>query len=397
MKKTVFLFIALMALTAGAYAQDYEVLNRYMKKYSGNWCNRMTRPDSESQLGTPMPEFNFSKSLNSKALKGKTVVLTFWATWCGGCRLLCVDLDSVMMKHSNEYDNVQIIGVDSKEKLADKGYVASTFWKEKGISFPTTKPGKAADQCEESIKAGHPTTVIIDGDGILRGRWDAWSPGVAGSVALAAWAIDIAPRQGIKADLENVNRQIREKRYDRALYLLEQMPIDTMSISQRWEALLNFSGRHAIELYISLKEKYNKSADSEAGMFHRPAQEYVTMMTALADIVYDSNNDDPDILKIAREAESVAVNFGGHRGLLRAQELNLRYANAVFNRTARSLVNSLGYARKDNDTQKIATIEALLKKYNISESENDEISLDHLRMAQDEKEQSEHMARVKKK
>ncbi|MGM9727202.1 MAG: TlpA family protein disulfide reductase [Prevotella sp.] len=395
MKKTVFLFMAFMALAAGAYAQDYEAMTRFMDKYSGNWC-KMARTDARAQLGTKMPEYSFSKTLNSKALRGKTVVLTYWATWCGGCRLLCVDLDSVMLKHSNEYGNVQIIGVDADEKLVDKGYVASKFWEEKGIAFPTTKPGKAADACARSIDAGHPTTVIIDGEGVIRGRWDSWSPGTAGEVALAAWIMDIAPRQGIKADLENVNRLMTEKHYDRALYLLEQMPIDTLSIKQRWEAMLNVWGDKAIELHNSLKKKYQSSDDGEIGMFRIPAPEYVTMMKALADVVYASDTNDPDILKMGREAASVAANFGGQAGTFRTQELTLRYANAVFRRTAKSLVGSLGYARQDNDTRKVAAIEALMKKYNISEEEYNDISTVHQRMMQDDKEQSEHIAKKKK-
>lgn len=269
-----------MALTVSAHAQDYAALKSYMEKYSGNWCRTM-RAGDKSQLGMTMPEFSFSKTLNSKTLRGKTVVLTYWATWCGGCRLLCVDLDSVMVRHSDDYRNVQIIGVDADEKLVDKGYVASTFRKEKGIGFPTTAPGKAADACAKSIEAGHPTTVIIDGDGIICGRWDAWTPVTAGAVALAAWVIDIAPREGIKADMENVDRQMRERHFDRALYLLEQMPLDTVSIIQRWEAMLNVSERQTFELYKELKKKYQDADDSEAAMFRQPAREYVTMMGRL--------------------------------------------------------------------------------------------------------------------
>ncbi|MDO5131005.1 MAG: TlpA disulfide reductase family protein [Prevotellaceae bacterium] len=381
MKRLIILIVFLGILVSRVFAQDYEAMNRYMEKYSGNWC-KMSVTDAKAQLGTPMPEYSFSKSLSSKALRGKTVVLTYWATWCGGCRLLCVDLDSVMVKHSDEYANVQIIGVDADEKLVNKGYVPSTFWKEKNIGYPTTAPGKAADACAKSIDAGHPTTVIIDGEGIIRGRWDAWSPGTAGDIALASWIMDIAPRQGIKVDVPTVDRLLSEKHFDRALYLLEQMPLDTLSISQRWEAMLNVSGQKATEIYLSLKKKFNGNSEDEAGRFRKPDRKYVVMMSALCDVIYDNNIQDPEILKIGREAASLAANWGDQscRSSFKVQELSLRYAQAVYNRSAKSLVTNLKYARQDNDTKKIEVLESILKKYGISESENEEISKDHQRM-----------------
>ncbi|MGM9702528.1 MAG: TlpA family protein disulfide reductase, partial [Prevotella sp.] len=146
MKKIVFLSLccafAVNVLAGTAFCDS--VFRAYMDKYSSNWMRNAKSGDSLAyNIGTAMPDYSFSKTLNSKALKGKTVVMTFWATWCSGCRLLCVDLDSVMVRHSDDYGNVQIIGVDANERLVDKGYVASTFWEEKGIGYPTTKPGKA--------------------------------------------------------------------------------------------------------------------------------------------------------------------------------------------------------------------------------------------------------------
>ena len=120
MKRFILSFVFAEVLVSSIFAQDYDTMNRYMEKYSSNWC-KMSVTDAKAQLGTPMPDFSFSKSLSSKVLRGKTVVLTYWATWCGGCRLLCVDLDSVMLKHSDEYLDVQIIGVDADEKLVNKG------------------------------------------------------------------------------------------------------------------------------------------------------------------------------------------------------------------------------------------------------------------------------------
>lgn len=397
MKRLILLLIFTVKFASATFAQDFDALNRYMQKYSSNWCNKMTNPDSEAQLGTAMPDYSFSKTLNSKALKGKTVVMTFWATWCSGCRLLCVDLDSVMVRHSDDYRNVQIIGVDANEKLVNKGYVASTFWEEKGIGYPTTKPGKAADQCAESIKAGHPSTIVIDGEGIIRGRWDAWSPGVAGDVALAAWAIDVAPRQGIKADLPTVGRMMSEKHYDRALYLLEQMPLDTLSIAQRWKAMLEVSPRKAIELYGELKKKHYNIEDEMQAWTRRPSAEYVAMMKALRDVVYDSSTTDPDILQMGREASSVAANWGG-RGAsdsFKGSELTLRYAQALFSRAATSLVGTMRHARKDNDRQKMEALQTVLDKYGIKENDYVDHNRDHQRIVQDEREQQEHMSKKK--
>lgn len=395
---------AMMSLAT--FAQDYEALCNYMEKYAGCWHRpklfAKKGEEVKNQIGTPMPEYNFSKTLNSRALRGKTVVLTYWATWCGGCRLLCVDLDSVMIRHSDEFREVQIIGVDSHEKLVDKGYVPSTFWQEKGIGFPTTKPGKAADQCAESIKAGHPSTIVIDGEGIIRGRWDAWSPGVAGDVALAAWVIDVAPRQGIKADLPTVDRLIAEGHYDRALYLLEQMPVDTLSIRQRWQALVNVSPRHAIDLYNDLKKKYYDIGETEEVWNKRPSQEYVSYMRALRDVVLASNEaENVELLKIAREAAGVVANWATDKGYthsLAASELALRYGRAIFSRSARNLISSRSFAKEQKSAPgQLQAIEALMQKYGITEQEYGSISQAHQRMMRDQQEQEEKKAHMNKK
>lgn len=59
-----------------------------------------------------------------------------------------------------------------------------------------------------------------------------------------------------------------------------------------------------------------------------------------------------------------------------------------------TLVNTLGYARKDNDQQKVEAIKALLAKYGIVETDYVENNRDHQRMEQDEREQQEHMKNV---
>ncbi len=110
-------------------------------------------------------------SVTLASLKGKVVVLDFWATWCGPC--MAEIPDYVEFSKKNKARGVEVVGVvnDSGEpqEIAD-------FVREHQIPYrqligdEKTQGAYGADQ-------GFPTTFVIDGQGMIRKKVLGSPPG----------------------------------------------------------------------------------------------------------------------------------------------------------------------------------------------------------------------------
>ena len=96
-----------------------------------------------------------------QSLKGRIVVLNFWATYCVPCRTEMPELAAVQ----NEFAalGVQVIGV-STDAVADRAKVLQ-FVRETKVNFPIWIGGSSEHMIKFGLGAALPGTVVIDREG----------------------------------------------------------------------------------------------------------------------------------------------------------------------------------------------------------------------------------------
>ena len=103
----------------------------------------------------------FGTEQRLSALKGRIVILNFWATYCIPCRKEMPDLAAIQ----NEYAalGVQVVGASTDEE-EDRAKVLQ-FVKETKVNFPIWLGATTSDVMKFGLGAALPGTVIIGRDG----------------------------------------------------------------------------------------------------------------------------------------------------------------------------------------------------------------------------------------
>lgn len=95
------------------------------------------------------------------AYAGKPVVLRFWADWCKYCEPEMKLIDTVRQRH----EGLEVLAVNAGQDQA----TVEAFMKKLGVGYPA-----AMDESSKIAKSygvvGLPTTFLIDGRGIVRGK-----------------------------------------------------------------------------------------------------------------------------------------------------------------------------------------------------------------------------------
>lgn len=151
-------------------------------------------------VNEPAPAFEV-KDVNGKTVsladfKGKTIVLDFWATWCGPCKKSFPAMHQAVKKYSAD-QNVKFLFIHTWERSANPQKDAQDYLSQNKFGFdlyidakdPATKKNNAVSMF--GVK-GIPAKFVIDGDGNIRFKVTGFSGGDDAAVEELSAMIELA-------------------------------------------------------------------------------------------------------------------------------------------------------------------------------------------------------------
>jgi thiol-disulfide isomerase/thioredoxin len=160
-KKVILIVVGVLALLAATYIADKAT--RVKPRSSGTLSVEVGKPEPALSL-KDLDDRNVSLA----GLKGKVVLVNFWATWCDPCRIEIPWLIELQNKYGDKGFVVLGIAMDDEGKSVVAPFVARERFDVNGQNLPISYPivignDAAADQFGGIL--GYPTSYLISRDG----------------------------------------------------------------------------------------------------------------------------------------------------------------------------------------------------------------------------------------
>jgi thiol-disulfide isomerase/thioredoxin len=133
--------------------------------------------------GEAAPPFSLQtldgRTVTRDSLKGKVVLLDFWATWCAPCLKALPELKDLRQKNAGQPLVIVSVSVDEDKKIVQE------FASRNGMDWVQTWDGQMKAVSAFRVDS-FPSYVILDSEGRIAYRQKGWSPGRSAAALGAA-------------------------------------------------------------------------------------------------------------------------------------------------------------------------------------------------------------------